>query len=143
VAEALLDALRGRRDVSGARVLYATAEGARDTLQLGLGELGATVERVDVYRSVLDGAGAEDLKHRLSTDGADLVTFTSASSVANFVAAVGHVAARRAPAASIGPITSGAARAAGLDIVVEAAESTIPGLATAIADYFAGAPARR
>ena len=90
VAEALLDALRERRDVNGARVLYATAEGARDTLQLGLQELGAIVERVDLYRSVPDGSGAEQLKERMSKDGADLVTFTSASSVTNFVDAVGR-----------------------------------------------------
>jgi uroporphyrinogen III methyltransferase / synthase len=137
VAEALLDALRGRRDVARARVLYATADGARDTLQLGLEELGATVERIDLYRSVLDGAGAEELEHRLTAGGADLVTFTSASSVTNFVDAVGLDAARRAPAASIGPITSEAARAAGLDVAVEAIESTIPGLAAAIVDHFA------
>jgi len=139
VAEALLDALRGRRDVNGARVLYATAEGARDTLQLGLEELGAIVERVDLYRSVLDGSGAEQLKERMSREGVDLVTFTSASSVTNFVDAVGRDLARRAPAASIGPVTSRAARTAGLDVVVEATESTIPGLANAIARYFAGA----
>ena len=139
VAEALLDALRGRRDVKGARVLYATAEGARDTLQLGLQELGAIVERVDLYRSVPDGSGAEQLKERMSKDGADLVTFTSASSVTNFVDAVGRDLARRAPAASIGPVTSQAARAAGLDVVVEATESTIAGLVDAVGDYFAGA----
>jgi len=139
VAEALLDALHGRRDVKGARVLYATAEGARDTLQLGLQELGAVVDRVDLYRSVLDGSGAEQLAVRMRNDGADLVTFTSASSVTNFVDAVGVDVAREAPAASIGPVTTQAARAAGLDVVVEASESTIPGLVSAIVDHFAGA----
>ncbi len=141
VAEALLDALRGRRDIGGARVLYVTAEGARETLQLGLEELNATVERVDLYRSVLDGTGAAELKKRLNSDGADLVTFTSASSVTNFVEAVGVDAARTAPAASIGPVTSQAARAAGLDVLIEATESTIPGLVDAIVDHFAGASA--
>ncbi len=137
VAEALLDALRGRRDIPRANVLYATAEGARETLQLGLQELSAVVERVDLYRSVLDGSGAAELKQRLSADGADLVTFTSASAVTNFVDAVGRAAARTAPAASIGPITTQAARAAGLEVVVEAARSTIPGLVDAIVDHFA------
>jgi uroporphyrinogen III methyltransferase/synthase len=141
VAEALLDALRGRRDIGGARVLYATAEGARDTLQLGLQELGAKVERLDLYRSVLDGTGSAELKHRLNDEGADLVTFTSASSVTSFVDAVGRDAARRAPAASIGAVTTQAARAAGLDVVAEATESTIPGLVDAILDHFAGVSA--
>lgn len=141
VAEALLDAMRGRRDVSGARVLYATAQGARETLQAGLQDLGATVERIELYRSAVDGTGAAELRQRLLSEGADLVTFTSASSVTNFVAAVGDDAAACAPAASIGPITTTAARAAGLDVIVEATESTIPGLVGAIVQHFAGVPA--
>ena len=139
VAEALLDEMRGRRDVSGAHVLYVSAAGARETLQLGLEELSAIVERINLYRSVLDGSGAAELKHQLNTEGADLVSFTSASSVTNFVDAVGLDAARKAPAASIGPVTSQAARAAGLDVVVEATVSTISGLVDAIVDHFAGA----
>jgi len=141
VAEALLDELRLRGDMRGARVLYVAAEDARETLRDGLDELGATVDRVVAYRSVPDGAGAAQLRERLLDDGAELVTFTSASSVNAFVSAVGADAARRVPAASIGPITADAARAAGLDVVVEAAESTISGLADAIAAHFANAPA--
>jgi uroporphyrinogen III methyltransferase/synthase len=141
VAEALLDELRLRRDVRGARVLYVAAEGARETLQDGLDELGAVVDHVVAYRSVPDGAGAEQLRQRLLDDGADLVTFTSASSVNAFVAAVGTDAAKRVPAASIGPITSEEARAQGLDVVVEATESTMAGLVDAIAAHFAQAPA--
>jgi uroporphyrinogen III methyltransferase / synthase len=135
VAEALLDALRARRDVRGARVLYAAAEGARETLQDGLEEMGAIVERVVLYRSETDGDGASELRERLLTGGADLVTFTSASSVSAFVAAVGADAAARVPAASIGPITSDAARAAGLDVVIEAQQSTIPGLVESLCGY--------
>ena len=140
VAEALLDAMRGRRDVSSARVLYATAQGARETLSAGLQELGAIVERIELYRSVVDGTGSAELRQRMLSEGADLVTFTSASSVTNFVDAVGADAAARAPAASIGPITTDAARAAGLDVIVEATESTIPGLVGAIGRHFSAAP---
>jgi uroporphyrinogen III methyltransferase/synthase len=141
VAEALLDELRLRRDVSGARILYVAAKGARETLQDGLEELGAVVDHIVAYRSVPDGAGALELRTRLLDDGADLVTFTSASSVNAFVEAVGIDAGRRVPAASIGPITSEAARAAGLEVLIEATDSTIAGLADAIAEYFAQAPA--
>jgi uroporphyrinogen-III synthase len=92
-----------------------------------------------VYRSTIDGAGADELRERLMNDGADLVTFTSASSVNAFVAAVGEEAAKRAPAASIGPITTAAARSAGLEVVVEATESTIGGLVSAIISHVGGA----
>jgi uroporphyrin-III C-methyltransferase len=131
VAEALLDALRDRRDVRGVRVLYAAAAGARETLQDGLGELGAVVDRVELYRSTVDGDGAAALRERLLNDGIDLVTFTSASSVNAFVDAVGSDAAQRAPAVTIGPITTAAARARGLEIRAEATQSTIAGLVDA------------
>jgi uroporphyrinogen III methyltransferase/synthase len=141
VAEGLLDALRDRRDVKGKRVLYAAAEGARELLQEGLEEIGATVERITLYRSVADGDGAAELRDRLSRGEADLVTFTSASSVKAFVQAVGADAAMKAPAASIGPITTDAAREEGLEVAVEASRSTIDGLVEAITEYFASASA--
>lgn len=141
VAEALLDTLRDRTDVRGARVLYVCAEGARDVLPDGLADLGATVDRVELYRSAPDGEGATELRARLLGDGADLVTFTSASSVNAFVDAVGLEAAKIAPAASIGPITTTAAASAGLSVAIEATESTISGLVDAIIRHFSGASA--
>ena len=137
VAEGLLDELRERRDVRGVRVLYAAAEGARETLQEGLESLGAIVDRVTPYRSVMDGAGAEALRRRLEAGEVDLVTFTSASSVNGFVSAVGESAAKLAPAASIGPVTTAAAKSLGLDVVVEAEQSTIPGLVDAVEKHYA------
>jgi uroporphyrinogen III methyltransferase/synthase len=131
VAEGLLDALRDRRDVRGVRVLYAAAEGARETLQDGLEELGAVVDRIVMYRSVPDAQGAAELRERLLNGGVDLVTFTSASSVNAFVDAVGPDAAGRVPAVTIGPITTAAAKARGLEVRAEAAQSTIAGLVDA------------
>jgi uroporphyrinogen III methyltransferase/synthase len=90
---------------------------------------------------VPDGDGAAQLRAALADGTIDLATFTSASAVKAFVAAVGDEAARGAPAASIGPITSDAARAAGLEVVVEAEHSTIPGLVDSIERHYAGAPA--
>jgi uroporphyrinogen III methyltransferase/synthase len=132
VAEGLLDALRDRDDVRGASMLHVGAEGARDVLRAGLEELGATVTLLSVYRSVPQPEGAENLRAALEQGEVDLVTLTSASAVTGFVDAVGADAAHGASAASIGPITSEAARGAGLDVTVEAAESTIDGLVDAI-----------
>ena len=136
VAEGVLEALRSRRDVSGARVLYACAAGARDVLPRGLAALGATVDRIETYRSAPDEHGAAELRGRVSEGGADLVTFTSGSAVQAYVAAVGADVARALPAASIGPVTTEAARAAGIDVVCEAAESTIEGLVRAVAEHY-------
>jgi uroporphyrinogen III methyltransferase/synthase len=141
VAEGLLDALRSREDVRGARVLYVAGEGARETLERGLIGAGASVERVTAYRSVVDGTDADSLKTRLDRGDVDLATFTSASSVRAFVDLVGAERARRVPAASIGPITTEAARDAGLDVAIEATTSTIDGLVEAIVESFASAGA--
>ncbi len=137
VAEGLIDALRDRADVSGAHVLHVGAEGARDVLRAGLEELGASVTLLPVYRSVPQPEGAENLRAALEHGEVDLITLTSASAVSGLLDAVGEAAARGASAASIGPITSEAARAAGLDVSVEATESTIDGLVDAIAMAFA------
>lgn len=132
VAESLLEKLAERDDVASASVLYVTAEGAREVLPEGLEELGAIVERIDAYRSIVDGTGAKRLRRALEQGSVDLVTFTSASSVRAHVETVGEELSRRAPAASIGPATSLGVAAAGIDLKVEAKESTIDGLVQAI-----------
>ena len=139
VAEALLEALAARDDVRDARVLYVAAEGARDVLPKGLARLGAEVDVVHPYRTVPDESGAEALRAAVGRGEPELVTFTSASAVQAYVDVVGAELARTLPAASIGPVTSDAARAAGIDVVVEAARSDIPGLVDAVRDHLAPA----
>jgi uroporphyrinogen III methyltransferase/synthase len=124
--------MAARDDVRGRRVLYVAAEGARDVLPRGLESLGARVDVVAAYRSVRDGRGAESVREALDEGRVDLVTLTSASSVRGYVEAVGAQSARRAPAASIGPVTTEEARRAGLEIVAEARASTIDGLVEAV-----------
>jgi uroporphyrinogen III methyltransferase / synthase len=134
VAEGLLDKLRERTDVSGARVLYITAENAREALPEGLSELGTDVTVLPLYRSTSDGAGAARLAKRVSAGEVDVVTFTSGSAVRAYVEAIGADLAPKAPAASIGPQTSEALRAAGIEVRFEAKDSTIDGLVSAIID---------
>jgi uroporphyrinogen III methyltransferase/synthase len=133
VAEGVLAALAAR-DMRGARVLYPTAEGARDVLPEGLRALGATVDVIHVYRSVADGTDSEAVRQAIVAGEIDLVTFTSASTVRGYVDAVGPALAGRVAAASIGPITSEAARSCGLEVAIEAGEATIGALVDAIVD---------
>lgn len=133
VAEGLLEALREREDLVGARVLYLSAEGSRQVLPEGMETLGAAVEVVPLYRSVPHEAeAAEPLRTALAKDEVDLVTFTSASTVHGFVATVGEELARRVPAVSIGEVTSAAARDAGITVAREAAEATLDALVEAV-----------
>jgi uroporphyrinogen III methyltransferase/synthase len=132
VAESLVEALETRGDVSGRRVLLPRAADARDVLPDGLRALGAEVDVVPIYRTMMDGEGAARVAARLTAGDVDLVTLTSSSTARYFVDAVGADAARAAPVASIGPVTSAAARALGLRVAVEAEESTIAGLIAAL-----------
>lgn len=132
VAESLVRALEQRDDVEGRRVLLPRAAEARDVLPDGLRALGAEVDVVPIYRTVIDGDGAARVAERLRAGGIDLVTLSSSSTARFFVDAVGPEAARAAPAASIGPVTSATARALGIRVAVESGQSTIPALVEAI-----------
>jgi uroporphyrinogen III methyltransferase/synthase len=101
-----------------------------------LRELGADVTVMEAYRSIPDGEGAEKLARAIESGGVDLATFTSASAVRGYIDAVGEDLALRVPAASIGPQTSDALREAGIEVRVEAAESTIDGLVSAVLRAF-------
>ena len=135
VAEGVLEALAGRNDVMGTRVLYVAAEGARDVLPNGLTAMGARVDVAPIYRSVPDEAGGDAIRAfaREATDHS-LAALTSASAVRAFADAAGE-AKSRVRAASIGPATTAAAREAGVSVCVEAAQSTIPSLVDAIVAY--------
>jgi uroporphyrinogen III methyltransferase/synthase len=131
VAEGLLEMMRARDDVAGKKVLYVTAEGARDVLPQGLRDMGAEVTVVEVYRSIVDGEGAKKLARAIEAGTVDLVTFTSGSAVRGYIDAVGEELALRVPAASIGAQTSEVLREAGIEVKVEAKESTLDGLVAA------------
>lgn len=127
VAEALLDAL-GAPPPGGGRVLLARAAVARDVLPDGLRLRGWDVDVVPVYRT-MPVRPPDDA--RASVASADVVTFTSSSTVEHFVAAFG-TAALPPTIACIGPVTAAAARAHGIDVTVEAGEHTIAGLVAAL-----------
>ncbi len=142
VAEGVIEKLRERRDVRNTRVLFARAAGARELLPAALRDMGATVTEVEIYRAVPDLSGLGALGDALDAGTVDLVTFTSASTVRHFVDALGAERARRVRGASIGPVTSDAARALGVPVEIEAAESTIASLVQTIISHFSAAPLR-
>jgi uroporphyrinogen III methyltransferase/synthase len=136
VAEGLIELLRARDDVAESKVLYVTAEGAREVLSAEMREMGADVTVIEAYRSIPDGEGAEKLARAIEAGKVDLATFTSASAVRGYVDAVGEELALKVPAASIGPQTSDALRDAGIEVKVDAEQSTIDGLVSAVLRAF-------
>ena len=138
VAEGVLEAMTTRDDVRGMRVLYLSAVDARDVLPRGLRAFGCDVRVVPLYRSVSDGAGANELRDRLTEGGLDAVIFASASAVRGYADIVGDELARSVPAVSIGPITSAAIEEAGIFLGAEAEEASVNGLVEATRQYVLG-----
>jgi uroporphyrinogen III methyltransferase/synthase len=124
VAEGLADALAG---VDAARALVVRAREGRELLPDTLRARGVQVDVLALYETVAEPLDAETAR---AAAGADYVTFTSASTVRFFLAAAGALAGPRI--ASIGPATSAALRAAGLEPHVEADPHTPDGLVAAL-----------
>ena len=147
VAESVVASLR--RKVKGKRVLLARAKVARDVIPRELRKLGARVDVVEAYETVVPPSSRQRLRAALASQNRrpDWITFTSSSTVKNFIALVGEGRGRvgrdhtsgshkrhlkGVRFASIGPVTSSTLRELGLPVDVEAAEYTIPGLIKAI-----------
>ncbi len=137
VAEGLLKALAGR-DVENQTILYVKAEETRDVLTPGLNKLGAIVDECVAYRTVAETEDPTGARALLAERGADLITFTSASTATHFFA-MGVPWPDGCLAASIGPITSRELRKHKLRPAIEAEKSDIPGLIAAIVRHFKGA----
>jgi uroporphyrinogen III methyltransferase/synthase len=128
VAEGLLEAL-APYSLAGQRVLLPRAAVARDLVPTELARRGAQVDVVEAYRTVIPESAAG---RAAEVAGADCVTFTSSSTVRNFVAAFGAAALAGVQVASIGPVTSRTARELGVTVAVEAKVFTMEGLVAAV-----------
>lgn len=160
VAESVVRTLRRR--VKGKRVLLVRAKVARDVIPVELRKAGAHVDVVEAYETVVPESSRTRLRALLKNpkQRPHVVTFTSSSTVRNFVALVAEktklarselartkfegskfgetkFGGRRFVAgikfASIGPVTSSTLREAGLPVDISAKEFTIPGIVAAIA----------
>jgi uroporphyrinogen-III synthase len=142
VAESVVASLR--RKVKGKRVLLARAKVARDVIPRELAKLGAQVDVVEAYETVVPQASRKRLLAALASEKKrpGVITFTSSSTVRNFVTLLtqGQKQGRfrytkqldGVKLASIGPVTSSTLRELGLRVDIEAREYTIPGLISAI-----------
>jgi uroporphyrinogen III methyltransferase/synthase len=112
-------------------VLLPRAAVARDVLPDGLRARGWHVDVVEAYRTV---APAVDAAHRRAITTCAVVTFTSPSTVHNFVELIG-VDGVPPTVACIGPVTADACRAHGIAVHVEAGRHTIGGLVDALVEW--------
>ncbi len=132
-AEAIIDHFKKKR-MAGKNVLILRAKQARNVLPDGLKKLKALVKVVDLYDTRTPKESDGRLKD-IFNDKVDMVTFTSSSTVKNFVKLAGKnykKMVKGVKIASIGPITSKAIKEAELSVDVRAKVYTIKGLVEAI-----------
>jgi len=144
-----VQSLRELNDISGRRFLLPRADIAREVLPEELRKAGADVTEVVAYRTVLadiEREGDPDIYRMLLEKRVDVVTFTSASTVKNFVQIFG---AEQAPdllnatlVACIGPVTAEAAEQYGIKTAIMPKEYTIPALVDAIVQHVGQSPVR-
>jgi len=139
--------------VAGSNILIPRALKARETLPERLIDAGADVTVAPVYQNVLPKSSIgeqlkNDLRQALEEKSVDMVTFTSSSTVKNFVTLLDlsgpdelQKLMSGVTVATIGPITAKTAENHGLTVDVQPAEYTIPGLVESIVMYFTSQPA--
>jgi len=132
-AEGLVEAL-AQRPLSGKKILLPRAAGSRDVLPNELSAMGAIVDEIHLYRAEAPTSGREKLAQIFSEQTIDFITFTSSSTVHNFVEMAGDLVTqlKNVRIVSIGPITAATLRQYGLPPAIEAKEFTMAGLVEAI-----------
>jgi uroporphyrinogen-III synthase len=144
VAESVVASLHKR--VKRKRVLLVRAKVARDVIPRELRKAGATVDVIEAYETVAPKSSERRLRAVLASKRKPhAISFTSSSTVKNFVGLLGLRSARaalkktapnhRVHTASIGPVTSATLREFGLPVDIEAKQFDIPGLVAAIVAY--------
>lgn len=130
-AEGIIEILK-QQEIRGKRFLLPRAEEARDVLVEYIRKKGASCDVIPIYKTTLPR------KVPVINYKFDVITFTSSSTVNNFVSLYGEKAVGKALVASIGPVTSEGLRKHNIHVHIEAARYDIPGLVQAIEAYFVG-----
>ena len=142
-AEAVFDSMQKASNLAGEKVLLPRADLAREVLANELRNAGAKVTEVTAYRTILASdrwKNGPNVSKLLLERRVDVVTFTSASTVRNFVQLLGSKVASElletTLVASIGPITANAAQQLRIKTSIMPVTYTIPALVEKIVDYF-------
>lgn len=141
-AEGVLAALAAG-DLKQKRILIPRAEVARELLPEQLRAMGAQVDVVSVYKTVVPQGAIDEWCGQLREGRIHAATFASSSTVRNFVELLGGAERARAlmsrvAVACIGPITARTAEEAGLTVAIMPPVNTIPALVEAIVQYYGG-----
>lgn len=134
-AEALAETFRKQTNIENIKLLLVRPEQTRGVLSGELGKMGAIVDEAIAYRTAPETEDPAGARRQLTAEGADLLVFTSPSTVRNFFALKLPLPSGL-KFASIGPVTTQTLKECGVRPDIEAARHDVPGLLAAIADYF-------
>lgn len=138
VAESLAEAMETEiGSLENLTMLWVRAEGARDVLSERLVDAGVILDEGVAYRTVPETGDPTGAAARFREEGADIITFTSSSTVECFLD-MGIPLPPGIRVASIGPVTSATLRERGLPVDIEAERHDIPGLVAAVRRLCAG-----
>ncbi len=138
VAETLADELIASQAIAGKRFVLLRAEIARPILADRLTAAGALVKDVAIYQTKIAASLPQELLEALAGKNVQWITFTSSSTVKNFLTLLGEQYREKLSGiklASIGPVTTQSIVAVGLkpDVVSDSAD--VGSLANAILNY--------
>ena len=132
VAEALAEAFKTEiGSIENTTMLWVRAKGAREVLAAELSAAGVILDEAVAYQTVTETEDPTGAVKRFKEEGADIITFTSASTVECFLD-LGLTIPDETAIASIGPVTSEALVENGYEADLEAKTSDIPGLIAAV-----------
>ncbi|MBN1376126.1 MAG: uroporphyrinogen-III C-methyltransferase [Dehalococcoidia bacterium] len=136
-AQGIVDGIKSQ-SMQGKRVLIPRADIADDELVQGLTRMKAKVDNIHVYRTVRPEYDVRQFKKLVLDKEIDIITFTSSSTVKNFIAVLNskEIAKIRAIIACIGPKTAMTASNAGFRVNIVAKKQTLDGLLREMEDYF-------
>jgi uroporphyrinogen III methyltransferase/synthase len=138
-AESIIEGL-GKNKIKGKRFLLPRAMKAREVLPEEIKRLGGKVDIIAAYRTVKPKERTDEIRKMFQEKRIDVVTFTSSSTVENFVNMFkkGEIPAllSETKVACIGPITKDTATVLGIKTDIMPAKYTIPALTEAIVSYF-------
>ena len=139
VAESIVESLKPFLNI-GEKVLIPRSNLGRKILVETIKDLGGIVSEVIAYETVLETNNDMDyLLTELSNKTISMITFTSSSTVKNFITLLGNdykELLKNIPIASIGPVTSETIKDFDLNVTLEAETHTISGLVSSIKSYY-------
>ncbi len=136
IAEGILKSFASL-DLSGKKILIPRAAVARDILPESLKKQGAIVDVATTYQTVNSGRKKEELTKLIDAGEVDIITFTSSSTVNNFLEIMGaeYVLPSSIQIACIGPVTADTAKKAGFPIDISQEEYTMEGLVQSLINH--------